>query len=224
MKLILCYFLLASSAIYCQSEFIGDNDFGFGGGYTVANNNISSSNGLDFAFTFINLFDFGFQYSSADVDVENSDSNIESSLIFVYLGYNIKKRDNAFILKPAVGYLSASVGRTLSSKTKVSGPAIGIGFYPRVVNTSHFELRAAIELLYGFLSGSNNQSFSSGEDSKYYDTRSLSLGISAGFFLTENVNLVLAPFVSKDLVSSESSFAIGFMGRLVLGFKVQKQE
>ena len=80
-------------------------------------------------------------------------------------------------------------------------------------------MRLTLELTYGFISTSVNNGYYSDDNSTYDDTRSIAAGLSFMLGFSENFNLVLSPFASKDLVNSSSSFLFGVNGRLLLSFK-----
>jgi hypothetical protein len=58
MKKVILFFLV-SSPLFCQSEFIENNDFGISGGYTYSKNEVSNSSVFDLVLTALGVVDVG---------------------------------------------------------------------------------------------------------------------------------------------------------------------
>ena len=205
--------LIASSLSYCQSEFINGNDFGIGTGYTYSANDLSKSSSFEGVFTFIGAIDLGLQFSNGTVDINRK---INSSSSTFYLAYNFKRQNTALNLKIILGYQVGSVERHYyTSKMKSSGLLVGVGFYPSFIKTKPFFWMGVIELLYGFNSVAPA---SVPQNSELIDTRSISAGFNLGFTLFPKFNLVLSPFISKDLINDDISAFYGISGRIIFSF------
>jgi hypothetical protein len=82
-------------------------------------------------------------------------------------------------------------------------------------------IRVAIELSYGFLSSSSDSYYS--DDSKFDNSRSISLGINWLIDVTKNFHFVLSPFVAKDLMMSENSPYYGLNSRIFISFETENK-
>ena len=215
--------LFVTPFIFSQSEYIDGNSFGLSGGYNYGSNDNSSIDGFDLALTFLGSIDFGYQYSEGKTEVDFYENEVHTLGNLVYLAYNFKKRENKFNLKVLAGYFSGDT-KYHGDKLKSSGILIGLGFYPRILKEDVITLRASIELSYGFLSTSTGYSYYGSDNSEFDNSRSLSIGLNLKIGLSPNINLALAPFISKDLINSDNPFFFGIGGRLILSFDASESE
>jgi len=216
MKKVILFFLISSS-LFCQSEFIENDDFGISGGYTYSKNEVSNSSAFDFVLTAFGAFDIGLQTGSGKLDNQYSSSRYSTSENLVYAAYSVKRRNNNLVLKILSGYYSASLKTDYTSNYNSTGLLLGAGVYPRIINTNQLSIRIAIELSYGILSTSEDGGYFS-DDSEFDNSRSISLGINWIVDLTKNFHFVVSPFVAKDLTQSENSIYYGVNGRLLINF------
>jgi hypothetical protein len=213
MRTVLFLLYLISIQAYSQSEFIEDNSFGLGAGFTYARNDIAYSSTLDFAISFLGTADLGFQVGGGEVDYENVSEPVNTSANLVYASYNFKRRNNDLVIKVSAGYFTGSVESGYISDISTSGLLLGLGVYPRFLNSQKFDLRFALDLSYGFLSN----------DSQSDDSRTISLGLSFLIGASENFHIIFTPLISKDLVNSENSIYYGINSRMLISFAANEE-
>jgi len=213
-------FLLFPLTLFCQAEFIENDDFGLSGGYTFAKNEIFYSSSFDFILTAFGTTDIGFQTGSGKLDNQYSSSRYNTSANLVYAAYSVKRRSNNLVLKILAGYYSGSVKSGQSVEYKSSGLLLGLGVYPRVISTHQLSIRIAVELSYGFLSTSSDGGYFS-DDPQFDNSRSISMGINWLVDVTKNFHFVLSPFVAKDHMLSDNSIYYGFNSRLLISFEAE---
>lgn len=138
------------------------------------------------------------------MDNQYSSSPYSTSTNLIYEAYSIKRRSNNLVLKILAGYYYGSIKSGQSVEFKSSGLLLGLGIYPRIINANQLSIRIAVELSYGFLSTSSNGG-NFRDDSRFDNSRSISMGITWLVDFTKNFHFVLSPFVAKDLMLSDNS-------------------
>ncbi len=201
--------------IFCQGQFIENNDFGFGAGYSILSNENSSTTSFDFVMTTFGIVDIGFEIGSGEIDNESSSDPYNLSANLIYVSYNFKRRNNDLVVKFLAGYYSGSVESNYSSDFKSSGLLLGLGAYPRLMHTQYVSLRIAIELSYGFLSTSSDASYYN-DDSQFDNSRVISFGLNLDLLPAKTFHIILSPNISKDLVNSENALYIGMNARILI--------
>jgi hypothetical protein len=216
MKKVFLLFLFPS-ALFCQAEFIENDNFGLSGGYTFTGNESYNFSSFDFVLTTFGALDIGFEKGSGKLDDEYSPNQISTDAMLVYTAYNFKRINNNLVLKVLAGYY---IGRAEKPGNRISssGLLLGLGAYPRLLNANQFSIRVAVELSYGFLSTSNSASYFN-DDSEFDNSRSIALGFNLVADVTKNFHFILSPFAAKDFLKSEDSFYFGLNTRLFISFE-----
>ena len=220
-EVIFFIFLLLTTSVFCQSEYLEGDSFGLSGSYNYAKNDNSNSSGFDLVLSLLGSTDIGFQHSSGEIKIGDYYNNLyyskANSTSNIFFGdYVFKNKDNSINTKVLLGYYTANFDFDYDKTISSSGALVGLGLYPRILKTNIIKILLSFELSYGFLSISKWYTNPGEDDSQFNNTRSLAGGISIQGIISPNISLIAVPFLSKDLVVSDRSVYWGISVRLIL--------
>lgn len=143
-------FLIYPLLLSGQSEYLNSDYSGVTAGGAFSTSNIFNSTGGNIGLSILGMVDFGVEYISSSSKNSN-DYKLESSASLVYLGYNIKRKNDTSNLRLLIGLLNSS---------NISGLALGLAFSVRVYENENFILLPGVGFLYGFLSVPESTNYS----------------------------------------------------------------
>lgn len=196
---------------------MNNDEFGALFGMSYSGNENTIGNGMVFGFSIRGVFDFGVEYIKSSTDIEFSSSDLETASTLIYMGYNVKRKNNSNNLKLSAGYVTNSVNRKYYSPLEVTGVLLSVMFSLRIYDSEQLVVMPGIGLAYAILSVSENN-YNNYSNSNSYVEDSRSLGIQLNFMLniSKNIHLIFAPSLSKDILNPDETLFIGIRGGLML--------
>ena len=221
-------FLFLPILIIAQSEFINDGHLGIGANYGYVANDILSGSGGSFGISALGKYDMGAEFIDGMIELDNSNIKINSSSFLFYLAYNVKRNNNFSNLKIMAGFIKTSFGYYISNEEENSGFVLGLSFSLKALEEKNISIIPALGLIYGFIDTDLNQTYYIGngyyytrKDSFIENTRNLSLEVNFKVQAIENMNFIITPSISKDLISSDNSISYSILGGLMFDFEIE---
>ena len=220
MKIILKIFFIPL-LLFGQSEYVNQDHFGFLVSYGVITNDILSGSGVSLGFSTKGNIEFGVEFINSEINEEYTSAGSKPFSNFVYLAYNIKRKQNFSNMKIILGYLTVGMDKGEGN----SGIALGLSLALRAYESSAITLIPSLSMIYGFLENEETEiylygsNYFSKEKSYIQNTRSLSLGLGVQINIYKSLSFILDPSISRNLISSENSTSYSISGGILLDFK-----